>query len=494
MTRKPIDRRTFLFGAGSVVIGLPFLSEMGRSGGFAQPEAPPVRAFNCSFGLGLFEDMQRADLSGPLEPLRPLADRLLILKGVNYRLGNHGTDVSAPGGGVPNSHLETTTFTGTKVQDDLNRAGGASLDQALRRHAYPDGLPAGMLSTVQTGLAYEIGHNARDNRSWNPDGSPASRFTHRADELFEQLFGTFMSTSPSARSDAEVRACRRRRSVLDAVVSQYRHLSGERSNLGAASRYKLGLHLERIREVERRVFAADCEETEMPQFCVVPGSPSDFIDSEGAEYHDVSVRDMERTWRLLVDLYALGIQCDQFRFGSMVFLAQGARIRLSGDYEFEGRRVYSFDDERDWDAVDGRENKTSHEFWHSYGMSGTRGDTVRTAARAHAHFMVRQCAYFAEALDDPEYIDVNGKTIFENAMVTFATEAGSGNHNRATSNEVELANVFHAISPAAGRFRTGHVDLGLTDAVAVYNTMLEAHGVDVLLGSGASGVDEVLAS
>lgn len=489
----PMKRRTFLAGAGSVLIGLPFLEEMQRPKGHAQMGEPPVRAFNCSFGLGLFPDMQTSDFTGALEPLAPLASKLLVLQGVSYRLGNHQTNVSAPGGGVPNSHLETTCFTGTRVADDLNRAGGASLDQALRRDAYPDGLPAGMLGTVQTGLAYEIGHNARDIRSWNPDGSPASRFVHRADELFDQLFGSFIpDPGAGGLSPDELRACRRQRSVLDAVVAQYRHYTGERSNLGASSRQKLALHLERIREVEARIFAVACQEPEEPtRQCVVPDRPTEFVHSEGLEYQDVTVAELTRTWRLLADTFALGVQCDQFRFGSMVFLAQGARIRLSGSYDHGGRRIYDFDDVGDWDAIDGRENKTSHEYWHAYGMSGDRGDRVRAAARAHAHFMLGQCAYFAQALDDPEYPDANGRTIFENAMVTIATEAGSGNHNRSTADDVELANVFHAISPAGGKFRTGHLDLGRTDAVALYNTMLEAHRVGELLGDGRAGVDAI---
>lgn len=491
--RPLLDRRSFLVGAGSVAVGLPFLGEMSRRSAAAQ-DGPPVRAFNCSFGLGLFDDMQPADLSGPLEPLQGLADKLLVLRGINFRLGNVDREVSGFGGRVPNSHLETTCFTGVQVEDDLNRAGGPSLDQALRRFAYPDGLPPGMISTIQGGLAYEIEHNSRDIRSWNRDGSPASSFIHRANRLFDDLFGAFMPPDPGGDgpSAEEIRACRRRHSILDSVVAQYQHYTGERSNLGADSRRKLTLHLEKIREIESRIFAAECEEEPPPptNVCMVPGEPTNFINSEGLEYQDVTVEDLDRTWRILVDTFALGVQCDQFRFGSMVYMAQGARIRLRGAYDYNGRRIYDFDDVRDWDSIDGRENKTFHEFWHAYGSGGR----AREAAQAHAHYMVSQCAYFAEALDDPEYLDENGKTIFENAMVTFATESGSGNHDRARANEIELANVFHAISPANGKFRTGHIDLGTTDAQNLYNTMLAAHGVpaSALLGEGNADVGEIL--
>ena len=196
---------------------------------------------------------------------------------------------------------------------------------------------------------------------------------------------------------------------------------------------------------------------------------------------------------MLVDTFALGVQCDQFRFGSMVFLAQGARIRLSGAYDYGGRRVYDFDDIGDWNEADGRDNKTSHEFWHSYNRSDGVGDVAKRAARAHAHLMLRECLYFAKALDDEAHLDENGSTIFENSMVTFATESGSGDHNRTNANTIELANVFHAISPAGGRFQTGVRDIGVQDAADVYNTMLRAYGVTDRLGDGTGDVSGILA-
>jgi hypothetical protein len=46
----------------------------------------------------------------------------------------------------------------------------------------------------------------------------------------------------------------------------------------------------------------------------------------------------------MADLYALAIQCDRARFGSITFLAAGERIRLKGTYEYDGRTVFEFDD------------------------------------------------------------------------------------------------------------------------------------------------------
>ncbi|MCH7689406.1 MAG: PQQ-binding-like beta-propeller repeat protein, partial [Planctomycetes bacterium] len=45
----------------------------------------------------------------------------------------------------------------------------------------------------------------------------------------------------------------------------------------------------------------------------------------------------------MADLYALAIQMDRVRFGSLSFLAAGERIRLTGDYEYDGKLIWKFD-------------------------------------------------------------------------------------------------------------------------------------------------------
>ena len=89
----------------------------------------------------------------------------------------------------------------------------------------------------------------------------------------------------------------------------------------------------------------------------------------------------------MADLYALAIQCDRVRFGSITFLAAGERIRLTGDYEYDGRLVYHFDDGKDHNAsgADG----CSHEWWHKFDP-----EKENTQLRAHAHLKMREVAYF----------------------------------------------------------------------------------------------------
>ena len=63
-------------------------------------------------------------------------------------------------------------------------------------------------------------------------------------------------------------------------------------------------------------------------------------------------------------------------------------------------------------------------------------------------------------------------------MITISTESGDGRHN---DSKRELSGVFHAITGANGRFKSGIVDVG-AEGLDVYNTMLGAVGATGRLG------------
>jgi len=173
-----------------------------------------------------------------------------------------------------------------------------------------------------------------------------------------------------------------------------------------------------------------------------------------------------------VDLYALAIETDRARFGSLTFLAAGERIRLKGKYEYAGRTVFEFDDggQRKKSGSDG----CSHEWWHDFDEK-----QKNQQLRAHAHMKMREVACFLQRIAAPGCVEPNGKTILENALFTISTESGDGRHNDVKR---ELSGVFHAVTGANGRFKTGHIlDVG-AEGIDVYNTLITAHGVARRLG------------
>ena len=113
---------------------------------------------------------------------------------------------------------------------------------------------------------------------------------------------------------------------------------------------------------------------------------------------------------------------------------------------------------------------------HMYELART---CMRMPLRAHAHMKMRELAYFLGRLDEQGTIEANGKTILDNALITISTESGDGRHNDVKR---ELSGVFHAMSGANGRFKTGQILDLKSEGLDVYNTILDGMGVAQKMG------------
>ena len=461
--KRPLNRRCFLrgtsvLGAGSVTIGLPCLEEMMISTAAAAPSADvPVRAFNVFFGLGIPAPVQEDGFDGVLEPLKPLRDKLLIMR--------HVDQVRCDESGI-NAHFDGASgaFTAEPPKGEA-KSGGPSIDQVIRKAHYPDGLPPGMVPTLIGGTFFRRSRISRYVHSYNEDGTVAATIEEKPRDLFDRVFGKLDS------GDGNVRTERLRRSVLDSVVDQYKFYTGSNSPLGAASRSRIANHLDRIREFEQRAFEMAAKQSGNapkipPRSKLAHGGQAD----PGGEGIDMPIDDLTNEWRLMADLYALAIEMDRVRFGSLTFLAAGERLRVTGDYKYDGRLVYSFNDSKELGR--GGSAGCSHEWWHRFNP-----DKKNEQLRAHAHMKMREVAYFLNRLD--QTTEANGKTILQNSCITISTESGDGRHNDIKR---ELSGVFHAITEANGRFKTGEIMDVRAEGIDVYNTMLSAMGTKKRLG------------
>jgi len=464
MKRVRISRRTLLKGVGGITIGLPWLEEMLSGTVVAgSAEAVPMRAFNVFFGLGIPAPLQAEGFEGVLEPLKPLADKLLILQGVDH--------VRCDQPGI-NAHYDgaSAAFTAEPPNGDA-RAGGASIDQAIRAAHYPNGLPPGVLPSLVAGTFFRrIDRMVRYVHSFNPDGTAAATIQEQPKELFERVFGTAEEIEAG-----DPRNQRLRRSVLDSVVEQADFLTGQRSPLGANSRRRIGEHLERVREYEQRAFnhrPVVREAQQMPSIPELSTLPHGGQADPGGEGIDITLEELTAEWQLMADLYALAIQCDRARFGAITFLAAGERIRLTGDYRYQGRQVFEFNDAKQRKSSGA--NACSHEWWHAF-----REDRDNEQLRAHVHLKLAQVAYFLQQLDTPDCLESNGRSILDNSLFTISTESGDGRHN---DPKRELSGIFHAVTSAGGRFRTGQILPVQAEGLDLYNTLLDAVGVGSRLG------------
>ena len=469
---RQVNRRTILRGAGTIAVGLPFLEEMGCSVLSAHADAPspavPKRAFNLFFGLGIPAPLQQEGYAGVLEPLKPLKDKLLILRGVDH--------LRADEKGI-NAHYDgaTAAFT-AEPPDGEAKAGGPSIDQVIRHAAHPDGLPSGMVPTLVAGTFFRRSRVGRYVHSFNMNGTVAATMQERPRDLFERVFGRVDHLDGD-----DPQRQRLRRSVLDSVLEQYKHMVGVRSPLGSTSKARVSEHLDRVREYEQRAYGVQAR---MPGAPDIPGRSSLLHGGSadpGGEGIDLTVDQLVGEWRLMADLYATAIAMDRVRFGALTFLAAGERIRLTGDYFYDGQKRYTFEDARKLNASGSQ--GCSHEWWHQFNEKKDN-----QALRAHAHMKMRELAYFLKQLDAPENVEANGKTILENMLLTLSTESGDGRHNDVKR---ELSGVFHAVTGANGRFKTGQIADLKAEGLDVYNTLLSGMGVEARLGPSDRDYQEV---
>jgi len=455
-----LHRRTFLRGIGTIGIGLPFLEEMLHSTASASVrKAIPTRAFNVFFGLGIPKGVQEDGFAGVLEPLKPLSDKLLIMRQVDQiRCDKKGI----------NAHFDGATGSFTAMPADGGaKAGGPSIDQIIRHDLYPQGLPAGMVPSLVAGTYFRRSRVGRYVHSYGLDGTVSATMQETPRQLFDRVFGSI-----PGNEDPDARRERLKRSVLDSVLDEYKFYLGANSPLGATSKGRLADHFDRIREYEKRAFKVQHGGQGQPRVPARSTLPHGGKADPGGEGIDITLEELTEEWRLLANLYAFAIQTDRARFGAITFLAAGERIRLKGTYEYGGRKIFDFDDAAQHRASGAK--GCSHEWWHKYNEKKKNEEL-----RAHAHMKMREVAYFLKLLAGPDAREANGKTILENSLFTMSTESGDGRHN---DTKRELSGVFHAISSANGRFKTGRILDLKAEAIDVYNTMLTTMGTKRRLG------------
>ncbi|MEE2614619.1 MAG: DUF1552 domain-containing protein, partial [Verrucomicrobiota bacterium] len=414
-------------------------------------------AFNVFFGLGVPAPLQKEGYEGVLEPLKPLSNKLLIMRDVDQiRCDVSGT----------NAHFDgaTGSFTAMPAGGEA-KAGGPSIDQVVRYAHHPDGMPPGMVPTLIGGTYFRRSRVGRYLHSYNLDGTVAGIMQEKPRDLFDRVFGVI-----NVEDGGDALKRRLKRSVLDSVVNQYKYFTGASSPLGSASKTRVAEHLDRIREYELRAFDLKARTENAPQLPPISQVRHGGQADPGGQGIDIGLKELTYEWRLMADLYALAIKMDRVRFGSITFLAAGERIRLTGDYYYDDRKIFEFNDAKQLNASG--DQGCSHEWWHKFNEKNSNDQL-----RAHAHMKMREVAYFLKLLDQEN--ESNGKTILENSMITISTESGDGRHNDAKR---ELSGVFHAISGANGRFKTGQIMDIAQEGIDVYNTMINAMGAKNRLG------------
>lgn len=311
-----LNRRSFLLrgtlGAASVTVGLPFLDYFLDNNGAALAAEHgggrlPLRFGTWFWGCGVIPQRWVPEASGSnftlspqLMPIEPVRQHVSILS-------NYGVHLD---GRSNNPHYSGNIGMRTGIPVD-----------AWQRIEAP---------TIDVLIADAIGSGSfYRSLSLAPDGNTATSYSYTNGssmnaaiptpmELYSRIFGVDFRDPNAANftPDPQVIA---RKSVLSGITERRRALIGK---LGAADRARVDQYFTSIREVENQL-AMQLEKPAPAEACVVPQKPADL-----APTTDVNGR--RKSHRLMTELLAMALACNQTKVFNMVFATAFSDLRRAG--------------------------------------------------------------------------------------------------------------------------------------------------------------------
>lgn len=428
ITKKHLDRRTFLRGMGAA-LSLPLLDAMLPARAFAAQATAPIRLGFVYVPNGIIMEHWTPAAEGAafelpkiLEPLAAHRNDVLIateLAHLNARaLGDGGGDhARASAAFLTGVHPNKTA--GADIRN------GISVDQIAAKHLGEYTRFPSLELTVEPGklagncdsgysCAYSNSISWRTETTPNPaEGNPRA--------VFERLFG---GPDKKLSPDALTKRMRYRSSILDRVMDDTRTLQG---NLGPTDRRKLDEYLYAIRLVERQIewneqhVADKAPEMEVPE-----SAPGDY-----AEYA-----------RLMFDLQVLAYQTDQVRVSTFMMGMEGSNRAY--------REV----------NVSGGHHEISHHL-----NDQAKIDNLREINRYH----MEQFSYFLDKMKSTQ--DGDG-SLLDHAVIVYGSGISDGNNHSHNNLPVLVA------GSASGRIKTGrHVKYAPeTPMTNLYLNVLEYAG------------------
>ena len=249
ITKKALDRRTFLKGTGAIV-ALPFLGAMVPALSASAASRPVQRMGFFYVPNGIYPpSFHPAGVGGPdyaftpvLEPLASIREHVSVLSGLSNIATARG------GGGHSSAHSGWLNGAPSKQTEGSDIRAGKTLDQyaadVLGQDTLLRSLELTTESSIVAGLC-ELGYSCvyRNSTSWLTPTTPLPH-ENNPRAVFERLFGT--ESTPEARA----RELANDRSILDSVAKEMKRLE---RRLGVGDQRTVSDYMEAIRDVESRI-------------------------------------------------------------------------------------------------------------------------------------------------------------------------------------------------------------------------------------------------
>lgn len=323
----PLDRRTFLRGAG-VALALPMLEGMrpslatasgsAISGVTNAATASPVRLAWVFFPNGTNYKKWKPEGEGrdwrpssTLQAVQSVRDDLLVVTGLAHgnarSLGDGAGDHARSAATfLTGAHPVKTHGAGIRAGVSADQVAAEAIGHGTRLASMELGAEHGR-SSGQCDSGYSCAYT--NNISWRSATQPTAKEVNPR-LAFERLVGGL----GGERKDANRRQAEKR-SVLDIISDQARSLEGR---LGGADRRKLEEYFESVREVERRIehLAANDHDTEASASLADLQAPAGKPES------------LTERIRSMYDLMVLAFQTDSTRVATLMLGNEGSNRRF----------------------------------------------------------------------------------------------------------------------------------------------------------------------
>lgn len=383
-TRSTVSRRGLLKALGGAAIALPFYDLLRARPARAEVTAKRVIFFYFPDGVAMPTGGSSLDndfhaqgsgssfsLSKQLEPLSAFKDDCVFLRGLS--LGP--ADQNSHPGGAKKLLTGVDGGNGQSIDQFLAQTAGAS---APWHHLY---LGAQSKKSKDSPLAADayISYPSA-GQSIVPEDNPVTAFW----SLFGQGAGQPGQTEPDA---ADV-------SVIDGVLDDMKSLQ---ARLGAVEKTKLDLHLEALRETEKRIKSTG---EPVPATCDSPVKPG--VD-EAALYDPAAFPEVLRSQ---IDVMVLAMACGLTKVGTLQASYHTSELLMS---RFEGTELYT-------PGNDTGSHKASH--------YGTMDNPLYPVFVQQTRWWMSQFAYLLDALKKRP--DGDG-TMLDTSLVVLCSEVSDGN-------------------------------------------------------------------
>lgn len=422
-----ISRRSILRGAmkGALVgVSLPFLDCFLDGNGTAIAASPgsriPTRFGTWIWGCGHIPEKWIPTSTGrgytmpaDLEPLEPYRDKLALLSGFDVKLD-----------GVANKpHVTGCLGLRTGIPVPTNEVKAPTLDVLI---ADEIGRNSRFSSLELSTSGIELSYSYRAAGSPNPSEiSPAA--------LYRRLFGAGFQDPNSAEFEPDTRIMAQK-SVLSAVSEDRKKLL---RTVGANDRRRLDEYFTSIRQIENQL-ALQLEPPAPVENFAKPAAPDEVAT-------DSEVSNVLRTHRLMVELLAKALQCNQTRVFNVLLSDTTSNLRRGGS------------------------TTTHHTLTHE-----EPDDPALGYQREVSWFATQSMIAWREFLDEIDRIPEGDGTLLDNCLILAHSDCSI-----AKSHAVEGIPAMVA-GNAGGAVRTGFHLAGNGDSIArIGLTMQQAMGVNV---------------